>query len=57
MKLTATVHDGRRVITIRDIFGEMGFPEARIPWFCHNRGGTQAASQVGVGGRTKRVNI
>lgn len=56
-ELTAIVHDVRHAFVFRDILRNMGFPEGRLPWFCHNRRSTQAASKVGVGARRKRVYI
>ena len=50
---TVIVHVVYNAIYIRGILGEIGFPEKRVRWFCDNRGAIQAASQIGLGGRTK----
>ena len=54
---TAMVAGIRHGLFLNGILIELGFPEARMPWFCDNRGAIQSASKVGFRGRTRHVDI
>jgi len=47
----------RHGLFLSGILVELGFPKAKMPWFCDNRGAIQSASKVGFRGRTRHVDI